>query len=109
QSQGLPLRLEPGNNLTRIHARLDDLQRDLALNRDRLLCQENDAHAPFADLLDELARSDDRPGNWAADSIWRGAGTIGRRTKKALILNIDPNQRFDPSRQRGVAAASAFQ
>ena len=33
QGQGLPLGLEPGDHLPGVHARLDDLQRDLAADR----------------------------------------------------------------------------
>ena len=62
QGQRLPLGLEPGDDLPGIHARLDDLQRHLALDRLRLLGHEHDAQAPFADLLQELVGADDRAG-----------------------------------------------
>jgi hypothetical protein len=38
--------------LPRIHPRLDDLQRDQALDRLRLLGHPDRAHPPFADSLD---------------------------------------------------------
>ena len=60
--QGLPLGLEAGDDLAAVHAWLDDLERDLALHRLRLLGHEDRAHAPFADLLEELVRADDRAG-----------------------------------------------
>ena len=39
---------------SRVHARLDHLERDLALHRLGLLGHEDDAHAALADLLQEL-------------------------------------------------------
>ena len=60
--QGLPLGLEAGDHLPGVHARLDDLERDPALDRLGLLGHEDDAHAPFADLLQQLVGADDRAG-----------------------------------------------
>ena len=54
--QGLPLRLEAGDDLLRVHAGLDDLESDLALDRLRLLGHEDDAHAALADLLQGACR-----------------------------------------------------
>ena len=62
QRQRLPLGLEAGDHLPRVHARLDDLERDRPLDRLGLLGHEHDAHAPFADLLQQLVRADDRAG-----------------------------------------------
>jgi hypothetical protein len=42
-----------------VHARLDDLESNLALDRLGLLGHEDRAHADFADLLQELVRADD--------------------------------------------------
>ena len=58
--QRLPLGLEAGHDLLAVHARLDDLERDLALHRLRLLSHPDDAHAAFADLLQQLVRADYR-------------------------------------------------
>ena len=60
QGQGLPLGLEPGEDLAAVHARLDDLERDHAPHRPRLLGHVDRAHAPFADLLQQLVWADDR-------------------------------------------------
>ena len=46
----------------RVHARLDDLQGHLPPDRLGLLGHVDDAHAPFADLLQELVGADDRAG-----------------------------------------------
>ena len=54
QRQRLPLGLEAGDHLLRVHARLDDLERDLALDRRRLLGHEDGAVAPFADRFQSL-------------------------------------------------------
>ena len=57
--QRLPLGLEAGDDLPAVHAWLDDLERDLALHRLRLLGHEDGAHAAFANLLQELVGADD--------------------------------------------------
>ena len=56
--QGLPLGLEPGDHLLGVHARLDDLERHAAADRLGLLGDIDDAHAPFADLLQQLVAAD---------------------------------------------------
>ena len=58
--QRLPLGLEAGDHLPRVHARLDDLQRHLAADGLRLLGHVDQAHAAFADLLQQLVGADDR-------------------------------------------------
>ena len=56
--QGLPLGLEAGNDLPRIHARLDDLESDLSLDGAALLGHKDGAHAAFANLLQQLVWAD---------------------------------------------------
>ena len=56
--QRLPLGLEAGDHLLAVHARLDDLERDAAADRLLLLGHVDHAHAPFADLLQELVGAD---------------------------------------------------
>ena len=58
--QGLALGLEPGDDLLRVHAGLDDLQRDPAADGLGLLGHVDGAHAAFADLLQELVGADGR-------------------------------------------------
>ena len=60
--QRLPLGLEAGDHLLAVHARLDDLQRDTAADRLGLLGHIDEAHAPFADLLQELVGADEGAG-----------------------------------------------
>ncbi len=56
--QGLAFGLEPGDDLSGIHAGLDDLEGDLAPDRVLLLGHEDRAHAPLADFLEQLVRAD---------------------------------------------------
>ncbi len=58
QGQGLPLRLEPGDDLPGIHARLDDLQCDFAFDRFLLDRHVDHAHPTVADFVDELVAVD---------------------------------------------------
>ena len=51
ERQRLPLRLEAGHHLARVHARLEDFQGHLAANRLLLFGHEDDAKAALADLL----------------------------------------------------------
>ena len=62
EGQGLPLGLEPGDHLAGVHARLDDLEGDLALHGLALLGHPDLAHAPFADPFQELVGADDGAG-----------------------------------------------
>ena len=50
----LALRLEARGHLARVHAELDDLQRDVALDGARLVRAVDDAEAAFAQLFDQL-------------------------------------------------------
>ena len=67
--QRLPLGLEAGDHLPAVHARLDDLQRDAAADRLLLLGHIDDAHAPFADLLQQLVRADLRAGTFQGGHV----------------------------------------
>ena len=62
QGQRLPLGFEAGDDLARIHAGLDDLERHQPLDRLGLLGHVDRAHAAFADLLRGACRADDRTG-----------------------------------------------
>ncbi len=56
--QRLPLGLEAGDDLLGVHAVLDDLQRDLPLDRLGLLGQVDDAHAALAELAYDRVGAD---------------------------------------------------
>jgi hypothetical protein len=63
--QRLPFGFEASDDLAAVHARLDDLECDATLDRVLLLRHEDDAHAAFADLLQQLVWADDRAGAFA--------------------------------------------
>ena len=54
ECQGLALRLEPGKDVARIHAELDQFERYLAADRPELLGEISRAHPPFANPLADL-------------------------------------------------------
>ena len=58
ERQRLPLGLEAGDHLTRIHPRFDDLESDFPLDGALLLGDEDQAETAFADLLHQPIRSD---------------------------------------------------
>src|SRR5262249_33913087 len=60
QRQGLPLGLEPGDDLPAVQPWLDDLQGHPALDRLLLLGREASAHAALTDVWEKLVRADER-------------------------------------------------
>ena len=79
--EGLPLGLEAGNDLPRIHAGLDDLQSHLAAHGIGLQGDIDNAHAAFANLFRELVGTDDR--TWRIQKSWVApAQSLGRFFKK---------------------------
>ena len=112
--QGLPLGLEPGDDLATVHARLDDLERDLALHGVRLLGHVDGAHAPFADLLQQLVRADLRAGGFARDEA--AVSSSGLRSNVPVAPGATGRSRKLPARSmfveqvapaaRGAAAVS---
>ena len=52
------LGIEPGEDLLRVHPELDDLQRDAALERHRLLREVDRPHPTFAEQGQDAERSD---------------------------------------------------
>ena len=59
QGQSLPLGLKPGEDRSRVHADLDQLERDPPFDRLQLFGEIDGAHAPFADLFAELVPARD--------------------------------------------------
>ena len=59
QRQRLTLRLEASQDLSAVHPRLDQLDRDQPLDRLGLLGHPDRTHAALAHLLDQLVRADD--------------------------------------------------
>src|SRR4029453_7507305 len=58
QRQGLALGLEPGNDLVRVHARLDDFDGDAAAKGLRLLGEIDGPHASLTEQLDDVIRAE---------------------------------------------------
>ena len=110
--QRLPLGLEPGDDLLRVHARLDDLQRDPAADGLLLLGQEDDAHAPLADPLEELVGPDvrarplekARPGG-AAGGRAQSSVPVSRAAANSVAGRRPPRAARDPSREVGTSSA----
>ena len=60
QRQCLPLRLEAGDDLARVHAQLDDLEGHAPLDGLALLGHPDRAEAAFTELLEKFVAADDR-------------------------------------------------
>ena len=75
--QGLPLGLEPRDDLMRVHAGLDDLERHRAPDRLVLLSGVDDAEPTGADLVQDVVRTDAESGQSTGDGIGRGAARGG--------------------------------
>ena len=59
QGECLPLGVEPGQHGTRVHADLDQLERDLAFDRCGLTCPVNGAHPPLAEDFEQRVPAGD--------------------------------------------------
>jgi hypothetical protein len=106
QGQGLALGLEASQHRLGFQAGFDDLEGDLAADRLGLLGQVDDAHAAFADLLQELVGADQGAGALARPS--RGDGlsqTWGRSVEWPLGVLVCGQQLADPLEQLGLAGA----
>src|SRR5207249_6688972 len=82
-----------GDDLAAVHARLDDLEGDLALHGLGLLGHEDGAHAALADLLEQLVRPDHRAGA-LAERVINGGDRTGR-LQEAPETVVFPEQRPD--------------
>ena len=110
QRQRLPLGLEAGDHLPRVHARLDDLQGHLAAHRLLLLGDEHQPEAPLADLLHELVGTDDcaRSLEWAG-SVPGDAGRRDRLLKEFAQTVVGQQQGVDVRPEVQVALARPVQ
>ena len=84
--QRLSLRLEAGDDRLRVHAQLDDLQRNLAAHGLLLLSHINHAHAAFADLLHEFVTADDSARALVRPGVGRNG--LGRPHRLARFQEI---------------------
>ena len=88
QGEGLPLGLEPREDLARVHARLDELEGDAALDRLGLLGDPDGAHAAFADLLQQLVAADFLAGALGCRLFDRGDRSRGDFDRAAGLLVV---------------------
>ena len=108
--QRLPLRLEARDDLPAVHARLDDLQRDLAADGVGLLRHVDHAHPPAANLFQQFVSANGR-----TDAV-RGRHRLarhikpnGRGFKNATRALMCEQERLDRTSQLGVACACLFE
>jgi hypothetical protein len=99
--QGLPLGLEAGDHLIRVHPRLDDLQRDPAAHGQSLLSRVDDAHAALADLFHQLVGADHRAGalgGWRRVDVPRprGSGRLQEAAQFPMHRHESPQVLLEP-------------
>ena len=90
QRERLSLGLETGDHLPRIHAELDDLERDPPAHRLLLLGHEHDAAAAFAQSLQQLVAADSRPRGILARNTSRPASRIPGRAGEGRFSSCAP-------------------
>src|SRR5258706_576650 len=113
QGRGLPLRVEARHDAPGVHPRLDELQRDLAPYRLRLLGRPDGSHAPFADLFQQLVTAGDDHAWLLARSPFgvRLAAEVlrGRAVEEAVGLIVGLQQGLDALAEGGIPGASLLQ
>ena len=90
--QRLPLALEASNDLPAVHPRLDNLDRDFALNRLGLLGHEHGAHAALTDLLQKFVRPDHVAGALAERLVERLADIRRGLVQEVARLGVSLEQ-----------------
>ena len=109
----MPFGGEPSHDLAGVHARLDDLERDLALHGFLLLGHKHQAEAAFADLFLELVRPDHRAGLFGDGGVIDSSGRFGefngRLVQVARRFIIRLQQCFDSPPQFEVITAFAVE
>jgi hypothetical protein len=109
ERQGLALGFEAGDDVARVHSRLDDLERDLAAHGMLLLGDEHQAHAPLADLLHQLVGPDYGAGP-LGDRLVIVGRICGRRPAHEFAgFAVIPEQTFDLGPKASVRAASLLE
>jgi hypothetical protein len=78
QRQGLAFGLEAGHDLPRVHAQLDNLERDAAMHGFLLLRHPDHAHAAFADLFEQFVAADAVAGLLGEQVCSAGFSRFGR-------------------------------
>ena len=108
--QRLPLGLEAGDNLLRVHAQFDDLERDLAFDRFALLGHVDRAEAAFTDQLKEFVLVDLCAGLLSdGGGCGRSGVVIGRVREKLALALVRCEHGVDLRAHLRIAAARAFE
>ena len=110
QRQRLPLGLKAGDHWLGVHARLDDLESDAAVDRLGLLGDKDDTHPTFADLLQQLVAADLGAGAFcerAEELGWRSGHC--RSADEAADPVMFPKQGSHLFLQLGISATGRFQ
>ena len=94
--QGLTLGFETGDDLAAVHARLDDLESDLAVYGPGLLGHPHDAHAPFTDLLQQFVRADLCAGRCGEEIDRRDLECRGFPPKESPGFGMGTQESLDP-------------
>jgi hypothetical protein len=102
----LPLGFKAGDDLSGVHARLDNLQRYRSVNGFALLGHEHHAHAAFTDLLQEPERADDRARAFGNGSIDGLSEPWARRLEPRAGGVVTLEERIDATAQGFVVATS---
>jgi hypothetical protein len=109
EGEGLALGPEAGDDLARVHAGLDDLQRDETFDRLGLLGHPDGPHAALADLLDQLVRADQRAGAFGDRVVHRlRQGRPGRLVERPH-LGAGAQEPLDAGAEIRVAGAGRVQ
>jgi hypothetical protein len=103
QGQCMPFGLETGNDLSGVHAGLDDLQGDLALHRLGLLGHKDGPHAALADLLQQLVRADHHAVPLRQWLIGRNGQAASRGLQEATSPKVILDELLDVSLQVRIA------
>jgi hypothetical protein len=109
QGQRLPLGLEAGHHLARVHARLEHFEGDFAADRFVLFGQEDDPEAAFPDHFQQLVRAKHRAGTLGHRIIDGDYCGRGGRLQEAFLLIEDAEQLLDALQGRRVMPASLLQ
>ena len=105
QGQGLALGLEPGDDLAGVHAGLMILRATLRRTGCSLLGHPDLAHAPLADLLQQLVGADDGAGAFARSGLARRAAVGGGRgLEEPARPEVGLQQGLDLRRSSGSAS-----
>jgi hypothetical protein len=92
EGEGLPLGLEPGDHLVRVHSRLDQLEGYLPADWVVLLGDEYHPHPAFADQFHEPVRPDDCSGTLRGAEIGRPVQVRGRVVEKGPGPHVGGHQ-----------------